>query len=77
VTLIVGIIVALTFLFGFGNVLKTLALKLQVPVFVAPLVASAVDLTPLEFRRPFCHSTMPSMTLLVMVKMLCQDTSAP
>ncbi|MEV7045546.1 hypothetical protein [Amycolatopsis sp. NPDC051061] len=44
VTLIVGIIVALTFLFGFGNVL-TLALRLGVPVWVAPLVAPAVDLS--------------------------------
>ncbi|WSJ73222.1 hypothetical protein OG439_27480 [Amycolatopsis sp. NBC_01307] len=39
-----GIIVALTFLFGFGNVL-TLALRLGVPVWVAPLVAPAVDLS--------------------------------
>lgn len=44
VTLIVGIIVALTFLFGFGNVF-TLALRLGVPVWVAPLVAPAVDLS--------------------------------
>jgi hypothetical protein len=42
-TLIVGIIVALTFLFGFGNVF-TLALHLGVPVWFAPLVAPAVDL---------------------------------
>lgn len=34
---------ALTFLFGFGNVF-TLALRLGVPVWVAPLVAPAVDL---------------------------------
>ncbi|MET8854524.1 hypothetical protein [Amycolatopsis sp. NPDC004625] len=44
VTLIVGIIVALTFLFGFGNVFA-LALRLGVPVWVAPLVAPAVDLS--------------------------------
>ncbi|MEV5717063.1 hypothetical protein AB0L41_24500 [Amycolatopsis mediterranei] len=44
VTLIVGIIVALTFLFGFGNVL-TLALRLGVPAWVAPSVAPAVDLS--------------------------------
>lgn len=44
VTLIVGVIVALTFLFGFGNVF-TLALRLGVPVWVAPLVAPAVDLS--------------------------------
>ncbi|MGW4394943.1 hypothetical protein ACWEHA_06595 [Amycolatopsis nivea] len=41
-----GLVVGLTFLFGFGNVLN-LALELQVPVFVAPLVAPAVDLTVL------------------------------
>ncbi|MFB9928285.1 hypothetical protein ACFORO_09840 [Amycolatopsis halotolerans] len=41
-----GLVIGLTFLFGFGNVLN-LALKLQVPVFVAPLVAPAVDLTVL------------------------------
>ncbi|MET9259507.1 hypothetical protein [Amycolatopsis sp. NPDC004079] len=40
----VGVVVGLTFLFGFGNVL-VLALRLGVPVWVAPLVAPAVDLT--------------------------------
>ncbi len=25
----------------------------------------------------FCHSAMPSITLSVMVKMVCRDTSAP
>jgi hypothetical protein len=44
VTLIMAVIVALTFLFGFGNVL-TLALRLGVPAWVAPLVAPAVDLS--------------------------------
>jgi hypothetical protein len=46
VTIMMGLVIGLTFLFGFGNVLN-LALKLQVPVFVAPLVAPAVDLTVL------------------------------
>lgn len=46
VTVTMGLVIGLTFLFGFGNVLN-LALKLQVPVFVAPLVAPAVDLTVL------------------------------
>ncbi|MBE8519422.1 hypothetical protein ILP97_18235 [Amycolatopsis sp. H6(2020)] len=46
VTVTMGLVVGLTFLFGFGNVLN-LALKLQVPVLVAPLVAPAVDLTVL------------------------------
>jgi len=44
VTLIVGVIVALTFLFGFGNVFS-LALRFGVPVWVAALVAPAVDLS--------------------------------
>lgn len=46
VTITMGLVIGLTFMFGFGNVLN-LALKLQVPVFVAPLVAPAVDLTVL------------------------------
>ncbi|GLY68789.1 hypothetical protein Atai01_54080 [Amycolatopsis taiwanensis] len=44
VSVLMGVVVGLTFLFGFGNVLG-LALKLGVPVYVAPLVAPAVDLT--------------------------------
>jgi hypothetical protein len=44
VTIIMGTVVSLTFTFGFGNVL-TLALRLGVPVWVAPLVAPAVDLS--------------------------------
>ncbi|MGQ0842118.1 hypothetical protein [Actinokineospora sp.] len=44
VTTIMGTVVGLTFLFGFGNVLN-LALRLGVPVWVAPLVAPAVDLS--------------------------------
>lgn len=44
VTVIMGIVVGLTFLFGFGNVL-TLGLRLGVPIWVAPLVAPAVDLS--------------------------------
>ncbi|MET7996957.1 hypothetical protein ABZU76_39390 [Amycolatopsis sp. NPDC005232] len=39
-----GTVVGLTFLFGFGNVLN-LALRLGVPLWVAPLVAPAVDLS--------------------------------
>jgi hypothetical protein len=46
VTVTMGLVIGLTFLFGFGNVLN-LALKLQAPVFVAPLVAPAVGLTVL------------------------------
>jgi hypothetical protein len=44
VTGIVGVVVALTFCFGFGNVLA-LGLRLGVPIWVAPLVAPAVDLS--------------------------------
>ena len=44
VTVIMGTVVGLTFMFGFGNVLN-LALRLGVPVWVAPLVAPAVDLS--------------------------------
>ncbi|WP_254896947.1 hypothetical protein [Amycolatopsis sp. Hca4] len=44
VTVIMGVVVGLTLLFGFGNVLN-LALRLGVPTRVAPLVAPAVDLS--------------------------------
>lgn len=44
VTVIMGVVVGLTFLFGFGNVLN-LARRLGVPVWVAPLVVPAVDLS--------------------------------
>lgn len=44
VTVIMGTVVGLTFTFGFGDVLN-LALRLGVPVWVAPLVAPAVDLS--------------------------------
>jgi hypothetical protein len=44
VTVIVAVVTALTFLFGFGNV-WTLALRLGVPAWVAPLVAPSVDLS--------------------------------
>lgn len=44
VTVIMGVVVGLTFLFGFGNVLN-LGLRLGVPIWVAPLVAPAVDLS--------------------------------
>lgn len=44
VSVMVVVVAGLTFLFGFGNVL-VLALRLGVPVWVAPLVAPAVHLT--------------------------------
>jgi hypothetical protein len=46
VTVIAGAVVGLVFLFGFGNV-WTLALRLGVSAWVAPLVAPAVDLSVL------------------------------
>ncbi|MER6083715.1 SpdA protein [Streptomyces sp. NPDC001833] len=46
VTVIMGTVVGLTFLFGFGNV-WALATRLGVPALVAPLVAPAVDLSVL------------------------------
>lgn len=44
VTVTMSLVVGLSFIFGFGNVLN-LALQLHVPVLVAPLVAPAVDLS--------------------------------
>ena len=44
VTILMGAVVGLTFLFGFGNV-WSLALRLGVSVWVAPLIAPAVDLS--------------------------------
>jgi len=44
VTVSMGTVIGLTFLFGFGNVLN-LALRPGVPVWAAPLVAPAVDLS--------------------------------
>lgn len=46
ITVIVGVVVGLMFVFGFGNVVS-LVLRLGVPVWVSPLVASAVDLSVL------------------------------
>jgi hypothetical protein len=57
VTVIVGVIVSLTFLFGFGNVLA-LALRLGVPAWVAPLVAPAVDLSVVGLLLSIRHLSM-------------------
>ncbi|WP_434449259.1 hypothetical protein [Lentzea sp. E54] len=58
VTVIMAAVVGLTFLFGFGNVLS-LALRLGVPVWVAPLTAPAADLSILgsllATRYPALH----------------------
>jgi hypothetical protein len=65
VTAIMGTVVGLTFLFGFGNVLN-LALRLGVPVWVAPLVAPAVDLSILGLllgtRHLALHGADPLVT---------------
>ncbi|ABW12976.1 hypothetical protein Franean1_3576 [Parafrankia sp. EAN1pec] len=44
VTVIVGTVVGLTFLFGFGNVLA-LGLRLGVPIWVAPLASRGFSQT--------------------------------
>jgi hypothetical protein len=61
VTVIMGTVVGLTFTFGFGNVL-TLALRLGVPVWVAPLVAPAVDLSILGLLLGTRHLALHGAT---------------
>jgi hypothetical protein len=61
VTVIMGTVVGLTFLFGFGNVLS-LALRLGVPVWVAPLVAPAVDLSILGLLLGSRHLALAGAT---------------
>lgn len=61
VTVIMGTVVALTFLFGFGNVLN-LALRLGVPAWVAPLVAPAVDLSILGLLLGTRHLALHGAT---------------
>jgi hypothetical protein len=61
VTVIMGTVVGLTFLFGFGNVL-TLALRLGVPVWVAPLIAPAVDLSILGLLLGTRHLALHGAT---------------
>jgi hypothetical protein len=57
VTVFVGVIVGLTSLFGFGNVLA-LALRLGVPAWGAPLVAPAVDLSVVGLLLSIRHLSM-------------------
>jgi hypothetical protein len=61
VTVIIGVVVGLTFMFGFGNVL-TLALHLGVPAWVAPLVAPAVDLSILGLLLGTRHLALHGAT---------------
>ncbi|HEY3608497.1 MAG TPA: hypothetical protein VGL06_13395, partial [Pseudonocardiaceae bacterium] len=56
-----GTVVGLTFTFGFGNVL-TLALRLGVPVWAAPLVAPAVDLSILRLLLGTRHLALHGAT---------------
>ena len=61
VTAIVGTVVALTFIFGFGNV-WTLGLRLGVPGWVAPFVAPAVDLSILGLLLGIRHLALHGAT---------------
>jgi hypothetical protein len=61
VTVIMGVVVGLTFLFGFGNVLN-LALRLGVPAWVSPLVAPAVDLSILGLLLGIRHLALAGAT---------------
>jgi hypothetical protein len=56
-----GAVVGLTFMFGFGNVLN-LALRLGVPVWVAPLIAPAVDLSILGLLLGSRHLALAGVT---------------
>nr|WP_285490166.1 hypothetical protein [Amycolatopsis taiwanensis] len=58
---IMATVVGLTFLFGFGNVLD-LALRLGVPVWIAPLVAPALDLTVLGLLVATRHLALDGVT---------------
>lgn len=57
VTVIVGTVVGLTFLFGLGNV-ATLGIRLGVPTYVAILVAPAVDLSVVGLLLGARHLTL-------------------
>jgi hypothetical protein len=61
ITVIIGTVVGLTFMFGFGNVLN-LALRLGVPVWVAPMVAPAVDLSILGLLLAIRQLTLTGAT---------------
>ncbi|MGI5502279.1 hypothetical protein [Lentzea sp. CA-135723] len=58
-------VVGLTFLFGFGNVLN-LALRLGVPVWVAPLIAPAVDLSVLGLLLATRHLALHGASVEVL-----------
>ncbi len=62
VTVIIGTVVGLTFTFGFGNVL-TLALRLGVLIWVAPLIAPAVDLSILGLLLGTRHLALHGATV--------------
>ncbi|WP_051111716.1 hypothetical protein [Sciscionella marina] len=59
-SVMMSLVIGLTFLFGFGNVLH-LALSIGVPMYVAPLVAPAVDLTVRSLLVGTRHLTVCGM----------------
>jgi hypothetical protein len=61
VTVIIGTVIGLTFTFGFGNVLS-LAPRLGVPVWVAPPVVPAVDLSILGLLLGTRHLALHGAT---------------
>ncbi|MGW0832475.1 DUF2637 domain-containing protein [Streptomyces prunicolor] len=78
VTTITGVVVGLAFLFGFGNV-WTLALRLGVSAWVAPLVAPVVDLSVLALLLAIRYLALcgapeaalrPARRLLLLVSLL-------
>ncbi|WP_307134301.1 SpdA protein [Streptomyces aurantiacus] len=86
-TVTMASVVGLTFLFGFGNV-WTLALRLGVPTWVAPLVAPAVDLSVLglllgvrylALHRATSEQLRPARRLLIFssVMTLALNITAP
>jgi hypothetical protein len=85
VTVIMGTVVGLTFAFGFGNVL-TLAIRLGVPIWVAPLVAPAVDLSILALLLGTRHLALhgataaelrPARRLLIFASLTTSPSTSP
>ncbi|MET8845936.1 hypothetical protein [Amycolatopsis sp. NPDC004625] len=78
VTTMMSIVIGLTFLFGFGNVLA-LALRIGVPAYVAPLVAPALNLTVLGLLVGTRHLAMngaPEVVLRPARRLLLAASSA-
>jgi hypothetical protein len=62
VSVIMGSVVGLTFLFGFGNVLN-LALRLGVAPWIAPLIAPALDLSVLGLLLATRHLALQGVPM--------------